>query len=1137
MNTLDVHPSIIAPNRKLCWVVVGLLALVLAASPGRFRSLPSAPPDAPGFGSLPLWFVPNAGQTAPMVRFQARSANGTLFFSPDQITFSLAPGVQPPAAVRLRFEGANPALEMAGVDPLAGSVNYFIGNDPARWRTDLPAYAGIVYRDVYPGIDLHYAGTLALTNRSLRLKGTYAVAPGADPARIRWRYQGAAGVRLDAATGDLRITLPGATGAAPPPEIVEHAPVAWQTIVGRPVPVSARYTLAADGSVGFALGDYNPAYALTLDPALTFSTYLGGNGNDNGYGVAVDADGNVYVTGSTTSTDFPTLNAVQPTPHFSSTTTVFGDAFVLKLAPDGNSLVYATYLGGIGGDVGWAIAVDSQGNATVAGDTTSIDFPAVNAPQPVSGGGGPWEGDAFVARLAPGGNALAYATYLGGGGDELAYAVAVDGAGNATVAGYTSSVNFPTAHAPQPNPGFPQGFNVAGDAFVTRIISASGVYTWGYSTYLGGTNQNLGSQDVAYGVALDAAGDATVTGQTGSADFPLAHPVQATYGGATDAFVTKIISASGVYTWGYSTYLGGSGGDVGYGIAVDDTGAAYVTGQTGSADFPTTSALQSARAGTMDAFVTKIVGASGVYTWGYSTYLGGSGADWARGVVVDGAHDATLTGNTLSTNFPLTADAYDRSCGSDGTCNITYTPTYTTSYADAFLARLNAAGTALSYATYLGGSQDDWGRAIALGHDGSAYVAGITYSADFPTTAGAFDTSCGANGTCDEQYNIPAPDAFVAKIAFGPGPFPSAGSVYLPVVIKALPAPPSPGCAPALIASIPVGDTPRGVAVAPGRVYVANYGSNSVSVVDSAGNAVLQTLNGISGANGVAYDPTHNHIWVTNYTTDQVTPIDGASLTPLAPVAVGDGPWGVAYDPIHDFVYVVNHLDNSVTVVNALTRTVVATLTGTSAFSQPFHIAANPATGKVYVTNFGTASVGVVNGLVVGPAVDLANGNPSTQPYGIAVDETRNLVYVATVDSHRVVAIDGATDQVLNWAEFHRGSNPARPVPLRVLAVNPGIGPSGDGGHIWATTSTADGSEADQALLIPKGWSGGFAVPVPATVGANPAEGIAVDRASGHVYVTGGGAAGTVTVLADGTQMCPIAFGAGGGIGVEVGGK
>jgi YVTN family beta-propeller protein len=1130
MNTFDFRPLIAAPSRKLCWVVAGLLALVLAASPGRSMPLPSAPPAMPGFGNLPLWFVPNAGQTDPLVRFQANSANGAIFFTPDQIAFSLTSNAQSPAVVRLRLEGANPTAEMTGADALTGRVNYFIGNDPTHWRTDLPTYAGIVYRGVYPGVDLRYDGTLALPGGSLRLKGTYAVAPGADPARIRWRYQGAAGVRLDEATGDLHVGLPGAAGGAPLSEIVEQAPAAWQMIAGRHTPVSARYTLAADGSISFALGAYNLAYALTLDPALTFSTYLGGNGDDYGDGIAVDADGNVYVTGSTTSTNFPVVNAAEPTPHFSSTTTIFGDAYVAKLAPGGNSLVYATYLGGTGGDTGWAIAVDGAGNAYVAGDTTSlVDFPVVNAPQPIAGGASRgFQGDAFVAKLAPGGNALVYATYLGGNGDELAYAIAVDAAGRATVAGFTSSSNFPTARAPQPQARYMYPAN----AFVTRIISASGVYTWDYSTYLGGTNQDSAAQDVATGVALDAAGNAYVTGRTNSADFPLIHPVQATYGGGTDAFVTKIISTSGVYTWGYSTYLGGSGGDGAGSIAVDDMGAAYVTGQTISTDFPTANALQGTSGGGADAFVTKIVGAGGVYTWGYSTYLGGNGSDGGSGIAVDSAHNATLTGETVSTNFPVTANAFDRSCGSDGACNITHTFGITTSYADAFLVRLNATGATLSYATYLGGSQGDGGDAIALAGDGSAYVTGYTDSSDFPTTAGAFDTNCGTNGTCDGQYGIPAPDAFVTKIAFGPAP--STGPVYLPIVIKAPPAPPPAGCAPYLVASIPVGDTPRGVAVAPGRVYVANYGSDSVSVVDSASNAVLQTLGAIPRPNGVAYDSTRNRVWVTNYSTDQVTPIDGDSLTALPPVAVGYGPWGVAYDPVHDFVYVVNHLGNSLTVVNAETQAVVATLTGTNSFSQPFHIAANPVTGKVYVTNFGNDSVSVIQGTDI-TAIDLASGgDPSTQPYGIAVDETRNLVYVATVDSHRVVAIDGATDQVSGWAAFHRGfGNPARPVPLRAIAVNPDIA-AGDGGHIWATTSTADGSEADQALLIPKGWSAGLAWPVPGAVGANPAEGIAVDRASNYVYVTGGGAAGTVTVLGDAAQTCPIAFGAESGIRFEV---
>jgi DNA-binding beta-propeller fold protein YncE len=321
---------------------------------------------------------------------------------------------------------------------------------------------------------------------------------------------------------------------------------------------------------------------------------------------------------------------------------------------------------------------------------------------------------------------------------------------------------------------------------------------------------------------------------------------------------------------------------------------------------------------------------------------------------------------------------------------------------------------------------------------------------------------------------------------------------------------------------------------------VANNGDSSLSVIDSNSNTVIETVAGVTSANGVAYDPTHNMIWVTNNLSDRVTPIQvndsATSFTPLTPINVGDEPWGVAYDPIHDYVYVANRSGPSVTVINATSPTVTTTLSGS--FSQPSHIAVNPMTGKAYVTNFANHSVTVLDGASVSSVVDLNVGDPSTQPYGVAVDEIRNLVYVATVDSHRVVVIGtlaGNPDRVLGWSTFHRGfGDPARPVPMRVIAVNPNIGPAGNGGHVWTTTSTSYGSEANQALLIPKGWGGYFDYPLPREVGADPSEGIALDRTTNRVYVSSGASPGTVTVLGDDTDPCVIPFVAEDGIGFEV---
>jgi YVTN family beta-propeller protein len=336
-----------------------------------------------------------------------------------------------------------------------------------------------------------------------------------------------------------------------------------------------------------------------------------------------------------------------------------------------------------------------------------------------------------------------------------------------------------------------------------------------------------------------------------------------------------------------------------------------------------------------------------------------------------------------------------------------------------------------------------------------------------------------------------------------------------------IPAPPPPVCYINKVADIRVGNDPRGVVVdeSHNRAYVANFGSNSVSVVDTGSNTVITTVTGITAANGITLDPARNIVWVTNYSANQVTPINASTGAALTPVAVGSGPWGVTF--ANNRVYVVNNLGNSVTVIDAISRTVVATLSGN--FNRPYHIAANPVTGKVYVPNFGNHTVSVISGTTVS-SVNLAVGDPSTQPYGVAVDETRNVVYVATVDSHRVVAIgtlNGVPDQLLGWAAFHRGyfnPVPHRPVPMRAIAVNPDIGPMSpmdDGGHVWTTTSTGDGSEANQTLLIPKGWISYFHSPLPCDVGINPTEGIAIHRGLDRAYVTSGASPGTLTVFND----------------------
>jgi YVTN family beta-propeller protein len=474
----------------------------------------------------------------------------------------------------------------------------------------------------------------------------------------------------------------------------------------------------------------------------------------------------------------------------------------------------------------------------------------------------------------------------------------------------------------------------------------------------------------------------------------------------------------------------------------------------------------------------------------YSTYLAGSNWDEAWAIAVDVAGNAYITGQTQSPDFPTTPGAFQ------------------TDFHRAYVVKLNPSGVALVYGTFLGGSSDESGLAIAADNAGNAYVTGRTSSPNFPTSENAFDK------TFDGTWS----DAFITKLATGAEPEPP-----IPTPI------PAHTCAPSPLGTIPVGNEPRGLAVdsARQRVYVANYGSDSVSVIDSNTNAVIQTIGDLRAANGLTHDTLHNVLWVTNHATDQVTPIQvndkATGFTRLPAINVGDSPWGAAYDPVHNYVYIANSLSDSVTVIDANTRTVAATLTGS--FLRPFHLAANPVTGKVYVVNFGSHSVAVLNGTAISKVVDLYD---SQEPYGLAIDQTRNLVYVATVQPHRIVVIgpaNGKTDQFLGWAAFHRGfGNPRRPVPLRVIAVNPALGPAGDGGHLWTTTTLADGSEADQALFIPKGWGGYFHFPLAQNVDSYPADGIAIDQATNRVYISSGFVPGQVTVLGDHVNLCPAAF-------------
>lgn len=716
---------------------------LLALTGGAAAQAATAPPEAAKarlaeqYGHMPLAFEANQGQTDAQVRFLARGAGYGLFLTADEAVLSLRPGSAAPrrpgalarmeteggpsagsahdrdatrarnAVIRARLLGANPNPRVGGEELQPGRSTYLIGNDPAKWTTNVERYGKVRYEGVYPGIDLVYYG-----NGQQALEYDFVVAPKADPGRIRLHYEGVEAAKLTKA-GDLELKVAG--GA-----VTLHKPVIYQSAGLQRRPVSGRYVVECKGeavNVAFALGRYDRSQAVVIDPVLVYSTYLGGSSYDDGAGIAIDSAGQAYVTGNTASADFPTQDPLQPA--LSST-----DAYVAKLATDGRSLVYSTYLGGSGGEAGKGIAVDAAGQAHVVGVTSSTDFPTHLPLQAALKG----DVDVFVAKLAADGQSLLYSSYLGGSTDDEAAGIALDNGGRAYVTGTTDSTDFPIKSALQPTQADSGIFD---DAFVAKIAADGHLI---YSTFLGG-----GDYDFGLAIAADDAGQAYVTGSTSSGDFPTHLPLQPTFGGGrSDAFVAKL--AADGRSLVYATYLGGSDdefgstGDVGTGIAVDGAGQAYVIGHTQSTDFPTRSPLQAVKANNFDVFVVKLAvdGRSLVY----GTYLGGNSVDLGGDIAVDTAGQAYVTGHTESTDFPTRNPLQSGLAGGD----------------DVFVAKLAADGKSLSFSTYLGGSGIDRSSGIAVGDAGRIYVVGTTDSTNFPTQLPLQAANAGGS------------DAFVAKI-------------------------------------------------------------------------------------------------------------------------------------------------------------------------------------------------------------------------------------------------------------------------------------------------------------------------------------------------------------------------------------
>lgn len=489
---------------------------------------------------VPLTFEANRGQAEETVKFLGRMPGYTVWLTPAEVVLALrapasAKAATVPQVVRMRWVGGRSAPAVEGLAPKAARSHYLLGDDPAAWITEAAHVARVRYAGVYDGIDVEVYGA------GSRLEYDVRVAPGADPAVLRLEFDGVRRLRVTRA-GDLELVLPHGV-------LTQRRPVAYQVIEGRRTPVAARFVTKGRHQVAFALGAYDPGHELVIDPVLDYSSYLGGSGMDRALAVAADASGHIYVTGVTNSANFPAKSAFQTTLAGSE------EVFVTKLNPAGSDLVYSTFLGGTSNDRGQGIAVDSSGNAIVAGWTQSTNFPRVNAFQNTYGS----NSDAFVAKLNANGNGLIFSTYLGGDSADYAFHVATDSTGAAYTVGYTESNNFPVAN--------PFRSTRAGDrdAFVSKFSPSGSLM---YSTYLGGS-----ARDEGYGIAVGSGGEAYVTGHTASSNFPVANAFRATYGGGSyDAFVTKLspTGSSAVF----STFLGGSSDDYGTAIAVDGAGQA-----------------------------------------------------------------------------------------------------------------------------------------------------------------------------------------------------------------------------------------------------------------------------------------------------------------------------------------------------------------------------------------------------------------------------------------------------------------------------------------------------------------------------------------------------------------------------------
>jgi uncharacterized repeat protein (TIGR01451 family) len=979
----------------LSWCVffASLLGAPTAIAADEGRAASQRATSVARYGDLPLSFEANQGQTDGQVRFLSRGSGYSFFLTQSGAVLSFAGDAHAASVLRMQLAGASPTAHIEGLDELPGKSNYFAGSDSSRWHTGVSTFSRVKYENIYPGISLIYYGN------QRQLEYDFVVAPGADPRQIHLSIAGAQKLSVDA-QGNL--VLHNSAG-----EVQLLAPKVYQQINGQNKKISGQWSLAANGTASFHLGRYDRTQPLIIDPVLMYSSFLGGSQKNTVSKITLDDSGNAFVAGYTASGDFPAA----PTPLATTfgTGTQSRGAFVAKIDSSGSNLLYTTYLSGSADEEATGLAVDKSGNVYVAGNTHSIDFPTRNAFQSKCATANPAGtcSNAFLTKISPSGDSIVFSTYLGGSGTESARGLVVDAKGSAYLAGVTSSSDFPvTAGAAQAKCGgacqqsaFVAKFSQSGDKLV-------------YATYVGGS-----ASDDAADLAVDSTGNAYLAGHTTSPDFPLgtpyrkscaADPASSTKACIATAFVTKI--APDGSSFAYSTYLGGSLGSKATAIAIDPQGSAYITGSTQSPDFPVAKAFQKScgldvASGkcSIDAFLTKLTPTGKALV--YSTYLGGAGRDEASGIAVDPAGNVHIVGRTESPDFPTAKPLQAQLKGSS----------------DAFAARFNPAGSALTFSTYHGGTATESGNSIALDAKGNLYLAGETTSTDFPTQH-PFQSSCA--GSCTSAFitkmalppPVPTPAWTISKNHTDPFVEGDTGSTYT-ISVQNSGTGPTDGTVVTVVDAIPAGLTATNLAGTGWTCVTATATCTRTDVLAAAASYPDITLT-VTVAKTAAASVTNSV---------QVSGGGAASADTTTDVTSVIFPLGITKTDSGDFIqgrtgvtYTIAGMKNNGTAATSGTVTVVDTL--------PAGISATAMTGTGWACVLATTTCTRGNALAAGASypsitltVDVANNAAASVMNSVTISEAGFTLTTTATDTTTVLPIPVLSISKTHSAPFSQG--------------------------------------------------------------------------------------------------------------------